>query len=517
MPLVPSCEVLFRYTDPTFRSNGGVDQQLITTLLRDLHGTVGALHARRIVIGDFNDLNVLVGGSQAWLIDIDSAQFGPFISAVYTTRFLDPRLTDGKSMIPIRAHDDDSDWYAFAAMAFHLLLQVEPFGGTHRPPRPEDRVAHDLRPLHRISAFHPLVRLPKSARPFDTLPDDLLHRFHETFAGAQRGAFPDSLLASLQWTRCACGSEHARTTCPRCATAAPHVARPQRVVQGRVTIEHLFSTDGILLAVEMQGDKLLWLEHRDGRYLRETGQVIFESALDPRLSYSLQPNATIVRRGDDVRIVSTMGQVTSMRAEAVAANALHHYWSDGGTLQRNGSFGAEAIGTILGGQTRFWVGPAFGLGFYRASEMTVGFVFDATSRGLRDDVRLPRIGGQLLDANAVFTNERCWLFLATQEAGRVRHRCTVIRRDGQVEATREIEPDGDDWLSHITGAAASSSFLLVPTDDGIVRVEPDRGSLAVTATFPDTEGLVDASTRLIVTREGVLAIDRNSVRRLRIG
>jgi hypothetical protein len=92
----------------------------------------------------------------------------------------------------------------------------------------------------------------------------------------------------------------------------------------------------------------------------------------------------------------------------------------------------------------------------------------------------------------------------------------VIRRDGQVEATREIEPDGDDWLSHITGAAASGSFLLVPTDDGIVRVEADRGSLAVTATFPDTEGLVDASTRLIVTREGVLAIDRRSIRRLRI-
>ena len=46
----------------------------------------------------------------------------------------------------------------------------------------------------------------------------------------------------------------------------------------------------------------------------------------------------------------------------------------------------EAIGEVLEGQTRFWVGPAFGLGFYRAGAFSVAFTFDAMKSGINDSL-----------------------------------------------------------------------------------------------------------------------------------
>ena len=416
------------------------------------------LHQQRVVIGDFNDLNVLVSGTSAHLIDVDSFQFGNFKTPLFCLRFLDPRLTDGRSLLPVRPHDDDSDWYAFAVMAFQLLLLVEPYGGVYKG------LPHDARLLQRITVFHRDVRYPKNAVPFGVLPDDLLQRFHQVFESDVRGEFPLSLLQSLRWTRCRCGGEHARDLCPLCASAAPAIARPLRVVHGRVSAEQIFATDGTIVDLALNDDRLVWTERKND------GTVV--------------PHGSFGRR----------------------------YWIDGDSLLRDGRLGPERIGSILGGLTRFWAGPAFGFGFYRAGEMTVAFVFDANARGIRDGLALPRIGGQIIDADAVFTDERCWFFVATQERGRIRHRCTVIRRDGSIEATTE-----DDWVSRVRGNTAAGRFLFVATDDGIVRVEPEGGRLRVTAEFPDTEGLVDGSTRLLAATDCIYAVGASEITRLRMG
>ncbi|HEY8133567.1 MAG TPA: hypothetical protein VII12_16945, partial [Thermoanaerobaculia bacterium] len=376
MPLVSKAEVLLRYTDRTFRQSSGIANPTIIAVLADLHRTVTALHQGGVVIGDFNDLNVLVSGTAAHLIDVDSFQFGSFLTPLFCLRFLDPRLIDARTLLPVRPHDPDSDWYAFAVMAFQLLLYVEPYGGIYKG------LNHDGRLLQRITVFHRDVRYPRQAIAFKVLPDDLLHRFQQTFERDLRGEFPLPLLESLRWTRCKCGAEHARAMCPLCATAAPAVARPLRVVHGRVSSELIFTTKETIIAAALQDDRLVWTERQ--------GEV-----LGPR------------------------------------------YWIEGDSLLRDGRLGPERVGSILGGLTRFWVGESFGFGFYRAGEMTVAFVFDTHARGIRDGVQLPRIGGQLIDADAVFANDRCWLFVATQEKGRIRHRCTVIRRDGSIEATMD--------------------------------------------------------------------------------
>src|SRR5262249_29636953 len=156
------------------------------------------------------------------------------------------------------------------------------------------------------------------------------------------------------------------------------------------------------------------------------------------------------------------------------------------------AFGAERVGDVLPRQTLFWVGERFGFGFYRAGELHVAFVFDAAGRGLNDGVRLPPLCGQLVTARATVGDARGWLFTSTQRGGRTRHACAVVDPRGRVEATAEGEPGDGGWLQQIGGACAAGPFLLVPTDDGIVRVELQGGRLAPTRVFADTEPFVDA-------------------------
>jgi len=498
MPLVSNAEPLMRYGDRTFREQGGLTTPRVIPILAGLHRTVVQLHATGVVIGDFNDLNVLVQGTEAHLIDIDSAQFGPFLSTLFTARFLDPRLTDGQTLAPVRPHDRDSDWFAFAVMVFRTLLLVDPFGGIHHPANGGSRVAQDARSLRRLSVLHPDVIAPKHAYSFQTLPADVLRHFDEIFSHDRRGEFPIALLTSLQ----------------PAPTAAPSIGRPMQIVRGRITAQEVFMTSGVIVATALDHDRLLWLEHRDGEFRREDGTVAFRGPLDPRLRFALERRATIVLRGDEVLILHQ--GMERLRATSLATNARHRYWLDSGTLYRDGSVAPEAIGSVLGGLTRFWVGDTFGFGFYRANAMTVAFVFDAESRGIRDGVNLPHIGGQLIDANAVFTSDLCWLFLALQEGGRIRHRCTVIRRDGSIEATHEEEPGEGSWLARLHGKAAAGGFLLSATDDGIVRVEPHRGGLNVTKVFFVSETFVGGTTRLLIGADCLYAVNAVRIQRLRI-
>ncbi len=91
---------LVRLTDRTFREQGGIAAATVVALLRDLDATVKALHRHGVVIGDFNDLNVLVtglaGSPSAWIIDADSFQIslyrlGNFFIFQHRTRCNDQR------------------------------------------------------------------------------------------------------------------------------------------------------------------------------------------------------------------------------------------------------------------------------------------------------------------------------------------------------------------------------------------------------------------------------------------
>jgi hypothetical protein len=525
MRLLTGAEVLLRYSERSFRQTG-VSGDTVAALFRDLHATLTGVHRAGVVIGDFNDLNVLVRDSQAYLIDADSFQFGPFPCRVYTERFVDPLLCEPSAPRPVlvRPHGAASDWYAFNVMLMRSLLFVDPYGGVFKPGPAAARVAAAARPLHRITVFHADVRYPRPALRADVLPDDLLQHFHCVFERDWRGAFPLRLLDDVRWTRCSiCGAEHARSVCPACAAAPPAALREVTTLRGAVTASRVFRTRGLILAATLQQGRLRLLVHEDGALKREDGRVVLAGDPRPGMRFRLSGERTLV--GLDRTLVTLADGLPPRRTPVDAAagrpsfdaNERHAYWLEAGRLLREGPLGAERVGDVLSGQTQFWVGPAFGFGFYRAGDLHVSFVFDAFGRGLNDGVRLPPLRGQLLDASCVFSAERCWFFSAVQDAGRTIHRCAVLRPDGSVEAVAEAEPGDGSWLATLHGHCAAGNFLLAVGDAGITRVEAKGGRLVTTRVFPDTEPFVDSGCRLLAGLDGVYVVDRQEVRRLRIG
>ncbi|MFH1430526.1 MAG: hypothetical protein ABIG71_03330 [Candidatus Uhrbacteria bacterium] len=529
MPLVSGAELLRRYGERSFRS-GGVPNSAVVDIFRDLHGTVHGTHAANVVIGDFNDLNVLVRGTDAWLIDADSFQFGPFPCRMFTARFVDPLLCDPKQphLMLAHPHNADSDWYAYAVMLMQSLLFVDPYGGVYRPKEKRQRCTHDERPLKRITVFHPEVKYPKPAVPYGVLPDDLLQYFHLMFEKDKRGEFPALLLENLRWTSCGqCGTEHARSVCPNCAAAAPVATKQKVVIRGNVTAAQIFQTRGVILHACVQQGKLHFLYHEGRSYRRDGDLVILQGDRDPKLRFRIRGDRTLIARDDTLVTIREGEQPEQQLVERYRgalpmfdANSAHTYWLEHGVLQRDHTIGGinapERIGDALANQTLFWVGEAFGFGLYRAGDLSVAFVFDAERHGINDGVRLPPIRGQLVDAACSFSEHRCWFFTAQQVSGKTIHTCTVIKSDGTIEAYAETDANDDTWLATIRGHAAVGSFLLVATDDGLVRVELSGTTLAVTKEFPDTEPFVDASCSLHASKEGLYVVCRNVIRRLTI-
>lgn len=532
MPFLKGTKVLLHYQERAFRS-AGVDCTAVTSIFRDMHSTVRGLHKAGVVIGDFNDLNVLVRADEAWFIDADSFQFGKYPCTVFTTRFVDPLLCDPRasSLELKRPHTAMSDWYAYNVMLFQCFLYVNPYGGVFKPKNQARRVPHDARPLRRITVFDPEVKYPKPAVHYSVLPDDLLHHFHRVFEKDERVEFPESLL-EMCWTVCAkCGVESARPVCPSCATPAPGAIKETITVRGTVTCTTVFKTRGRILFAALQGGKLLYLWHEGGRFRREGDRNVLGGEVDPKMRFRIRGNDTLIAR--DGTLVTLVGDQFSQEHKTIDtyqevpvfdANARGRFWISGGRLLMDpktplgfgGMSQGELVGTVLQDQTMFWVGDQLGFGFYRAGKLSVAFVFRPGNPGLNDTVKIPQITGQLLDSTCYFGKDRIWFALAMQEAGAIKHRVVALKGDGKVEAVAEATAGDGTWLGTLRGKAAAGPWLFASTDDGIVRLEVDGGKIVVTKEYPDTEPFVDAGCHLFPGPQGLYVVTPHEIRLLEI-
>ena len=243
MKLIKQAEPIMMYSKRGFRSQG-VSELDVLKIFRNLRNSLVKIHQNSVVVGDFNDLNILVKGNKPYFIDVDSWQYRGFLTQVFTAKFLDPLLAQGVSdgFYPNKMFGQESDWYAFATMFFQSLLFVDPYGGVFRPKNKDDRLIESLRPHKRITVFHPDVRYPKPARHFKVLPDDLLHYFEEIFVHKKREVFLDTYF-DLEWKTCSkCGKEYARSACPDCVGTPDQVIKESIIVQGQAKIRSVFNT-----------------------------------------------------------------------------------------------------------------------------------------------------------------------------------------------------------------------------------------------------------------------------------
>ncbi len=523
MPLVKNAEALHKYSERTFRERG-VPNSTVQEIFIDLHHTMLKLHEADVVAGDFNDLNVLVKNKEAYLIDADSFQFGGFLCRVFTDKFVDPLLclASPGGLTLKKPHRKESDWYAFAVMYLESLLFVGPYGGVYLPHDLKQKIPHGLRPLHRITIWHPEVRYPKPAIPYKVLPDDLLHYFHEVFLQDKREIFPIRFLKEVRWTKCAtCNTEHARQICPECRASAPAAVKETMVIRGTVKATCIFKTSGIIVFADHQNGKLNWIYHENNEYKREDGTVILQEPLDPHSRFRISGKRTIIGKNGFVKVfeppVKKEFSVSSFGLLPIFdGNAEKLYWIRDGTLYREGQFGEERIGSVLDGQTLIWAGPSFGFGFYKAANMKIAFVFDATHGALNDTVALPKFPGQPIDADCVFTENLAWFLISSKENSKIINRCFLIGKNGAVEAENAAEEGDGSWLSSIRGKCAAGKLLFAATDKGIARLEADKGKITVTREFPDTESFVDERSLLFPDRAGIYVVRTREIKLLKM-
>ena len=525
MQFVTDADLLIRFSERDFRKKGVTSEKTVA-ILRYLHNLVAAVHRSQAIIGDFNDLNVLVRYDRIFLIDADSFQFGKFLSWTFTERFVDPLLCgiEKNNLMLKKAYSAESDWYAFAIMVMQCLLFVGPYGGVYRPKNPAQNFPHHLRPLQRITVFRPEVIYPKPAAPRQILPDTLLQYFHQVFEKDQRGIFPEKLLATLEWKKCdACQTEHARGVCPQCSPISPAAIKELVTVRGKVISSLIFKTRGVILSATSGQGQLQWLYHENKQYKRENGEAVLTGYLDPRMRFRLLGKRTLI--GKDGHVVTLQKglppeqlSVDSFRNLPIFdTNDSNRFWCQNGQLFRDAQLGPKYVGVVLAGQTLFWVGPRFGLGFWRAGSLSAVFVFDAVRAGINDRVKIPKFSGQMIDATCVFSETLAWFFLAIQDRGKIIHKAIVVSREGAVVAQYEAEKNDGGWLWAIRGKCAAGNFLFAATDDGIVRLEPDSGTVANTREFPDTEPFVNSVSQLFTGKEGLWVVDRREIRLLKIG
>ncbi len=516
-------EPMLKYLDPEFRTRGGIGNNAMLGYFRDLHPTVKQVHEDAGgVISDFNSLNVLLKQGVCRIVDADSMGNSKYLSQLFTANYVDPRLCDPnlKSMMLIRPHDRNSDWYAYMAMLMEALLFVRPYGGVYIAKNKMRKVLLDERPLRGISVFNSAVKYPKDAPQLNILPDELLEIFSRTFEKGWRGEFPLRLL-DINFEKCSnCGIEHARAICPNCLKGV--ASKKVTQIRGSVKIDFLFQTRGVVIYATVQNGTLKYIFHEDGNFIREGGSVALVGDLDPGLRYRVSGKKTILARDGRMVVLEGGKVIDNIPVDSfgnlplIDANSRHRYWASGGILYRDEDVGPEPIGTVLEGQTMFWVGESFGFGFYRVGNLTRAFTFDADRSGINDSVNITPTRGQLVDSTCVFTSTRAWFMTTEKNGPKLLNRLQVINSLGEIEAVAETDEGDGSWLGNIRGKLPVGNFILSATDEGLVRSEIVSGKVTQTKVFPDTEPYVDKNSFLLPSSSGVLVIRKKEILSLTI-
>lgn len=530
MPFVKGAELLRQYSLADWRMKNRVSGNEVVEIFRDLHSTVKQTHGASVVIGDFNNLNVMVRGSEAYVIDADSMQWGIFPSETFTPRYVDPLICDptASALMMAKRHNQNSDWYAFAVMLWEALLLVHPYGGVYRPKDPKKRVSPNARPLHRISVLHPEVQTPDFGIPPQLLPDEVLSFYEGLLHKDKRGEFPNALLQNLRWTKCqSCGVIHARVHCPKCAKPVPKAAL-KAVIRAGVSAERVaFHPKGLILRAALQNGKLLYLYHEDGVFRRESGESVLEMDLVRDMRFRLSGQKTII---------SSQGRTFALefgkgperihadqfrgRNHIFDANGQHLVWLQGGQLMRSDARVPRNLGTVLEGQTLLWVGNTFGVTLYKVGGLQRLCVFDPNRTG-QVTVNVPPIHGEILEVKCFFTDERCWLLLAVNRQGSIYHHALLISRDGTLKATAEALEGDDSWLGQPIrtgkcgaqlGSNGNVEALLVATDSDLKGIVEEQGQLVEKFSFPAAHDFVSPSSELLYQPgKGLFVVGQNEI------
>lgn len=505
MPAVLGHEELARLASRRWRE-GAVSNARVLELFDALRSLLERLHAAGVVVGDLNDGNVLFDRGLA-LIDADSMQYAGLPCIVGHERTLAPELY-GVDLTRVPAFSAATDAYAWNVLLFSSLLYVHPYGGVH------PKLPTLLRRAEaRHSVLEPDVTFPKSAVHFRVLPDEALHHFARVFGRDGERSMPGF---SMQWTKCQCGLEHARSACPDCQRRGPAAARQAIRSNGRCSARTMFSTTGRVLEAALQGG-LRYVYEEGGVVRREDGSLVLDGPAPVGTRFAIA--------GASTWVADRLGRVTRVQNGRVAERA-----STGvrGTVPvMTGTYRLEQewivehatgarIGQVLEGQTWLWSSERLGLGLYRAGDFTHVFLLERGRAGLKwGQAAFPALTkrssaaasgksclspfqrGRLVDASCVFDDGHALLSATREQDGRETSELWLFNAAGQLLGSGE---------GHGRGRALLGGRVVCATDQGLLSLKNDGGVLVQGTLFTDTEPFVGAGDELLAQPDGSLVV-----------
>lgn len=240
----------------------GITNKLIADVFLDGHESLDKIHDQGLVVGDFNDLNVLFRNRQMLWIDVDAWQFGKFACPVATLDFLDPELY-GIDLSKRPVFKENNDWYSFAVMLFRSLLLTHPYGGVHSRYK-----TLQMRTVNKITVLDKDVKFPKIALSPDILSDDLASIFLDIFSKGERKPFPKKILQEYSESLTECSSCHTfypmnRKGCPVCNKRTLVIISKPVVENKDIRVTRMFTTQGNIVYTKVQKNTIYVISHNN--------------------------------------------------------------------------------------------------------------------------------------------------------------------------------------------------------------------------------------------------------------
>jgi hypothetical protein len=322
------------------------------------------------------------------------------------------------------------------------------------------------------------------------------------------------LLQELRWKTCACGLTHAKNACPTCGINHGQAQLPAKTsTRGALRVEVVVRAIGEIVAATVWQDRLIAADLHAGEVtLHEAGAnqpMRGEGNLRNIRFHRGKP--VILNRAEAVLADGSKQIVDGFRGEPqFTGEGSAAYWLSNGHLWRLTDRAPEQIAAVLRGQTQIWAGEEMGMAYYRAGNLSGGFLFFAGQRATVacDDLGLGN--AEVLNMRVVFAaKQAAWIVLTLKEQARILQRLILCGPDGHVRN----RVDFDDVEEGFAGACAGPTALFLPTNEGVVRIGADD---LKSSRFDETADFVSAGDRLLLFRHGIYVVATKTITELRL-
>ncbi len=430
-----------------FKERNGIRQDAVLRLIGALREGVEAAHAAGVLIVDLHELNLLTDRRfrELWFVDVDNWQ-----TPRHPARAVLESVRDPHAPAPCVG----SDWYAFAILAFQLLVGLHPFKGRHPKVRAlADRMRLDL------SVLDPSVRVPAAAAPFDTIPVQLLDWFRAVFQEGHRDAPPTNLRPAPKVA--------GKTVVPRVKTAPTGALSARELASFPTPIVAVAGEEGLLVvltqdALFVDGRRLpLSLGTRGARdliLLPKTQRPILVGAEGELLDALRDQPIPLSLRVDEV-VVAGSRVVVRTRDKLVELDFLE---TRGGVV-----VSSRVIASVLEHATHLFPGVAV------QNLLGATWLHWLTAPGTCPSLHVPDLDGRrIVDARADGS------VAALLVAGKKGYDRWIVRRD-EAAGTYDVRVSRDVGPTELDLTCLSSGVAVARVEDGLeaFRARPGKGDV----------------------------------------